>query len=113
MKIKKAKVPLYTASELTVVYTDDFNKYAEKKHFEYDVDTNTFAAGVIELEKGSPTILINPETATPGIIAHECKHALNAIFRYSRIDLDIHNDEPECYLLTWIVDFVHKHLPQL
>lgn len=43
---------------------------------------------------------------TPGIIAHECKHAVNDKFLSIGAKLDPVNDEPEAYLLMWYVDQV-------
>lgn len=47
---------------------------------------------------------------TPGIIAHEAKHLTNHIFDIVGVDLDLYNDEPECYLLGWIVNRIHETL---
>jgi len=44
----------------------------------------------------------------PGVIAHECKHFVNALFMQRGVELDPENDEPECYMLGWAVDQVCK-----
>ncbi len=48
------------------------------------------------------------ESVTPGIIAHEAKHLVNQIYIDNNIQPDLFNDEPECYLLNWIVDRIHE-----
>jgi len=45
-----------------------------------------------------------------GTLVHECKHIVNFIFKARGVDLDIINDESECYLLGFIVDKVHNIL---
>jgi hypothetical protein len=47
---------------------------------------------------------------TPENIAHEAKHIINKIFADRGILLDPTNDEPECYLLGWIVKEIYKGL---
>lgn len=45
-----------------------------------------------------------------GIIAHEAKHTINRIFSDIQYDLDLRNDEMECYFLEWVVNWVVKKL---
>ncbi len=47
---------------------------------------------------------------TASIIAHESVHIKNKIFNHCHVELDINNDEPEAYLLDWIVEQCHKFL---
>jgi hypothetical protein len=46
--------------------------------------------------------------ATPGEIAHECKHLVNMLFSFHGFKLSLTNDEMECYYLHDVVDRVHK-----
>lgn len=45
---------------------------------------------------------------TPGIIAHEALHLMNEIFSKVGYRVDQYNDEPQAYLLTWIVNRIHE-----
>jgi hypothetical protein len=54
-------------------------------------------------------IFLKP-TAKPGIIAHECKHAVNFIFQWHGQKLSLDNDEHECYMLDWLVDQAHNSI---
>lgn len=45
---------------------------------------------------------------TPGTIAHEAKHAVNMAFEMKGVHLKRSNDEPECYLLGYLVDWIHN-----
>lgn len=58
------------------------------------------------------TILFFKPTVNPGVIAHEAKHAINFIFAWSGVRLSIDNDEPECYLLEYLVNKIHSILSQ-
>jgi len=49
----------------------------------------------------------NPHSK-PGEIAHEAKHTLNIIYQWHGVKLSLTNDEPECYLLEWMVDRIHQ-----
>ena len=44
------------------------------------------------------------------IIAHECCHWVNLIFKYNWIKIDLDNDEPQAYLLGWLVWECNKFL---
>jgi hypothetical protein len=41
---------------------------------------------------------------TPGRVAHECEHVLNMIYKWYGARRSLSNDEPECYMLEWLVD---------
>lgn len=112
MKIKRAKVPLLNDLQLTVCYTEDFRDIEKKYNINLEYEPDTMSAFVFELEEGCPIVVINPKDYTHGIIAHECKHAVNILFKECKIKLDVDNDEIECYFLTWVVDFVYKNLPE-
>ena len=62
-----------------------------------------------ETDSGAPRIIIflKPNTS-PGIIAHECKHAINFVFAWVGVKLSTVNDESECYMLGWLVDKAHS-----
>lgn len=45
-----------------------------------------------------------------GIIAHECKHAINMMYEHLGIKHDLENDEHECYLLGYFVNLTYKYL---
>lgn len=64
----------------------------------------------ITLLRGQRIIIVFIGKITPGIIAHECKHAVNQLFLLKGIALDRHNDEPECYLMCWFVNRVYEAL---
>lgn len=44
------------------------------------------------------------------IIAHECLHICNDIFKHRYIKPDLDNDEPQAYLLGWLVNQVYRYI---
>lgn len=107
MVIKKCKIPIYFGI-LTVVCADDLAEAA--KIAGVDFDTHGFAAVAASQIRPSGMrdycILLGPN-ATLGAIAHECLHIVNFIFRDIGMKLDVHNDEPSCYLIQWLFDRAH------
>ena len=108
MIIKKYKTPLYGTKFTIVIYNsdDDFQKKFKK------IEISNFD-GAVFYEKDELFIVFSAERKgypTPGIIAHEAKHLVNNIFIEISHDLDRHNDEPEAYLLGWIVNRIHELL---
>ena len=111
MKVIRKRIPLYEGT-LTVYYTDDFEKVNQKLKGQLNPVFKDCTAFFFQVEEGRPCIAINPSDYTPGIVAHECKHAVNSVFEWSFIRLDANNDEPECYLLQWMVDAVMNNMPE-
>jgi len=108
MITKKYRTPLYGTKFTIVIYNsdDDFQKKFKK------IEISNFDAAVF-YEKDELFIVFSTERKgypTPGIIAHEAKHLVNNIFIEISHDLCRYNDEPEAYLLGWIVDRIHELL---
>lgn len=123
MKIKRFVTPLYGSVFFVIIYDTDqeIKDYLKRKKITLSVNPSYFDGGVFENENEGVFCLMlksyvhkKKQYPTPGIIAHEAKHLVNAIFVDIGQELDLHNDEAECYLLGWIVDRVHelnkKHL---
>lgn len=106
---KKFKTPLYGVPFTVIIYKEhsEIEKFFEKSNFEPSKEHDGWVATIdsqlylvfLAQDKGYPTA---------GIIAHEAKHLVNNIFIEICHELDRYNDEPECYLLGWIVDEIHK-----
>ncbi len=119
MRIKKVKIPTY-GGKLWVIISPSIKHAIDKVEditFEniHMKDQRGYVSymysGLDEKQKHRVMIFIKPN-ATPGEIAHECKHAVNIVFSYRGIRLSVSNDEPECYLLDWMVTTVHRTLDE-
>lgn len=107
--MKKIKIPLYGGS----LFIDIVNSM-EEGFTKHKIQTSSFQYDAISITrvingKKEYMVMIKP-SATPGIIAHEAKHIVNNIFSHIGQDLDVNNDEAECYLLSWIVNRIHEEL---
>lgn len=97
-------IPIYNCT-LTVYIVDDITELNTKESPEM-VEFGDHA--VTFFEKGRLCIGFQRNLITAGTIAHEAKHALNHIFSSKGIRPDVFNDEPECYLLGYLVDWIHN-----
>ena len=116
MKIKKhiVEIPLYYAN-LVIIKTKDikgvaihYNQIFKGNAVDYDFDGIEFC---LPNKRGVTNyyVVVKPWVSS-GSIAHEAKHVVNNIFRQRGIELDLNNDEPECYLLGWVVDQICKYI---
>ena len=111
MVTKRFKTPLY-GTKFTVVIYDNNQEFQEKfKDFQFDPPITEFDGGVFKRD-GDLFMVFSAEKEgypTPGIIAHEALHLVNEIFlEICHRNFDRYNDEPEAYLLCWIVNRVHE-----
>lgn len=112
MITKKHKTPLY-GTEFTIIIYDTLEEL--KEHFDDDelTDKVYLHQGAVFTYQGHLYIVFcsaEEGYPTPGLIAHEAKHLVNEIFIEIHHKLSRHNDEPEAYLLSWIVNRIHELL---
>lgn len=110
MKVKKLLIPLYEQTLVLATSKDlseltEFTRKNDKDHTPFDY--SNFGGASFQSRFGSYFIVLRSDIqVTPGLIAHECKHTINALYIDLNIALCPKNDEPECYLLTWMMDKV-------
>lgn len=65
----------------------------------------TYSVGTIKPESQGGFLLRfeSKESMTSWIIAHECIHAATGIFSYIGADVNVDNEEPFAYLVSWII----------
>ena len=106
---KKIKAPIYITS-FTVFFYDDIDEI-NKLFYKKDLVVSNEYNGWLATRDNDIFIgfwIKNSDYPTAGTIAHEAKHLVNKIFQDIGQELDLENDEAECYLLGWIVDEIHK-----
>ena len=112
MITKKHKTPLYGIPFTIVIYSND-DEFREKfKKVNFNPPIEEFDGGVFKKDDDYFIVFSAEKKGYPtyGIIAHEAKHLVNNIFIEICHELDRYNDEPECYLLGWIVNRCHELL---
>jgi hypothetical protein len=118
VQIRKIKAPGYK-TRMWIVVSNSFLKSVDAVEDRIDHKmfteaekrgTRCILAYTYAYEKatgGYHILIFLKPTAKPGVIAHECKHAVNFIFKWHGQKLSLDNDEHECYLLDWMVDQAH------
>lgn len=112
---KRIKVPIY-GGLIDIVFTDEDTPYkAAIRHFNYnnpDLKKGYLAVTLSNDYTGGKYNNLFPiifsKNIKQGSIPHEALHVVNYIFKRAGIELDLDNDEPQAYLLGWIVDQIYK-----
>jgi len=95
---------------LTIIKTDDLEKVSEKYKLRslHGIDACVFRN---YRKNGSAVYFMAFEkNINPGIIAHESLHLVGLIYEDIHAILEIENDEPQCYLIEWIVNQCYNFL---
>jgi hypothetical protein len=107
IRIKKYKIPIYGGKFSVGFYNKDSKQEVIDKYNFSELDYYD-AVTFKRKDNTEFCILFDSDRITPGIIAHEAKHLLNYVFKYNGLELDLDNDEAECYFLAWIVNRIHE-----
>lgn len=108
MKTKRLKIPLYHGS-IIICLADDLEEVSKKYRMEsfYMYDGVSFRDHVGEYTQ---YVMAFNKDVSSKTIAHEALHTVSKIFEDRKIWCDVTNDEPQCYLLGWIVGECHKFI---
>lgn len=112
MNKHKIDIPIYFGY-LIVVFDNDFQKVINKLNLDTKGRNNLAEYGAITMsqrnKKGvSQYFVIFPENVSHTVIAHEALHVTNWIMSDRCITADLVNDEPQAYLLGWVVGQIYK-----
>lgn len=98
---KRITVPLFTHLTVILYQEDDLSNVIN--HYDLVAPTNTLA--LTSFVEGDNIIMAFAYgNTTPGIISHECLHAVNFICESIGMKHDIYNDEVQAYLLQHLVN---------
>jgi len=109
MRKKKIKIPLYHG-EIIIIQTDDLSKVEKEYKTQSLHYCDACAFRYFKNNGYSRYIIAFSNKLDPGTIAHEALHLTGYIFYDMSANFDMVNDEPQCYLLEWVVDQCHKFL---
>jgi len=112
MKVRKIKIPIYFGV-LEVVVAKNLRKALNKnkeplngfKPENYDAFVWDDLSSGLAVYK----VYIKP-TANHKTVAHEALHVVNLLFNNIGAKPDLNNDEPQAYLLGWVVEQIHNTL---
>lgn len=104
----KIKIPIYFG-ELIIIQESDQTKLKKKYRME---GTDQFDAYVFRDHKDGYTryVMVFKKPTTFKIIAHESMHFVSQLFHDRGMIMDTENDEPQAYLLGWVVGECLKYL---
>ena len=112
MILKKHKIPIY-GGQLWVCVANSFTKAVEEIENTTDIKLDDEKD---DLRKASAMtyqfympdgrfrvlIVLKPRSSVD-FIAHESLHVVNWVFKHCGVRYSLDNDEPQCYLLGWVV----------
>lgn len=107
MKSQTFRIPLYETNLKVYVVKKSFKKLYKKYKLGGDCKDHKDHKG-FTLDKNGNVVIGILKSSSPGTIAHEALHATHIIMKYVYMEPDLDNDEAEAYLLTYIVDKIHK-----
>lgn len=113
MLYKRVPIPIYHQT-LHIAICDDVEKEISEVNKKFYANVEQFEfAGYSEATGKHHLILLNKknlpdEPFTIGTIAHEAFHITSFVMKRVGIQPDVNNDEAQAYLLSWIVEQVHK-----
>lgn len=114
-KSNRFTIPIYYGY-LFVVFSDDFETSAKRLTLPLgNMPLKYFGAatwGIHNKNNVAEYYVFFPADPKPSSVAHESLHVANWILGDSGVVLDTRNDEPQAYLLGWVVDRVYEALKQ-
>lgn len=107
MLSQKIKIPIYHG-DLVLIQTNNFKKVSKKYKLTSLKGIGACAFPYPKKCGRTRYFIIVRNDVTPSVIAHEALHTVNSIMHDRWIKSDLDNDEPQAYLLGWIVKQCHK-----
>lgn len=109
MTKKKIKIPIYQGT-LVLIKSKNFDW--TNKNYGHNIPKKY---GAVSFENEKPNgfeYVVSLVDTNMSLIAHEAVHICNYIFKNVGAELDKTNDEPQAYLVGWIVEEIDKFLNQ-
>ena len=102
---KTFKIPIYR-HRVTLIQTESFDEIIKKYNI-VGVDEKT--GGFHFIEDNRMSIVVS-DKISHGDLAHECLHCINSIFYSIGYEPKTNNDEPQAYLLSWLIDKCYNYI---
>lgn len=112
----ESQVPIY-GSLFGLIISNDVEQ--TKARFDGEFDDFIYAHALLRERKELNwyVIVLNPydkdHYLTNGVIAHEAYHITDWIMRAKGFQWDPNNNEAQCYLIQYFVDFIYEKLTEL
>ena len=105
----KADIPLY-GGKLFIHVTKDMENTLDEVGFKEELNCDACCLHDVGATSARYDLIFKKGAITHGVIAHECFHLTHRIMNGINKAYDITNDEPEAYLIHFLVDKVYEFL---
>lgn len=119
MTTRIVKIPLYSGKLRIDILDEPTESKLFKKIFDNsDINHNDGEwVGFTFIQENNVYIMLRRKYGDltgldPGTIAHESFHAAYEILNWAGVKVDVKHQEAFAYMLTWVVDEVHKTVKQ-
>lgn len=109
MTIKEIPIPIYFGT-LVIILTDELESL--NPVYNTNIRENDYDAVVFTEVADSSKLVVAIKQKDWAVIAHEAVHLVNSIFISCGIELDRHNDEPQAYLMGWVIQQIDEFLKE-
>ena len=108
MQEHKKQIPVINVSFTLLIYENPIQIIEKFEDVRWTHDPRDFDGGVFEIDNMIYLGLQISDRVNHGVVAHECKHLLNMAYKHVGAELDVSDDEIECYFLQWIINAVYE-----
>lgn len=109
--IYKEKIPIYHG-EIWIIFSDDFIESGKELGIEFRKSANECLGLALRKEIKGPGVycifIKTHKRLSVDVLAHEALHIVNYIFEDRGISINTKNDEPQAYMLGWVLSNVYK-----
>lgn len=113
MKKKIVKIPIYFGDLIIILDSEQWKNvngiYQQRLQWNRPADQSDDAFVFEDKVNGYSKLIVcfkgRPKNS---VIAHECVHLVNMLFKDRGQDLDIENDEAQAYMTGWFFDQIEK-----
>lgn len=107
MKKRTIPIPIYNG-KLVIIITDNLQSIEEEYNLTSTEGCSAVAFATTNKSGGTIHVMAFKGVPTEDVVAHESLHITNDILASCHAKLDPHNDEPQAYLLSWVVRQYYK-----
>ena len=110
MVIREVTIPIYFGT-LVMIFTDELERL--NSVYKTNIKEEDYEAVVFTEVNKSNKFVVAIKQKNWSVIAHEAIHVVNSIFLSCNILLDRDNDEPQAYLMGWVIQQIDDFLQEV
>ena len=110
MVVREVPIPIYFGT-LVIIFTDELERL--NSVYNTNIKEEDYDAVVFSEVDNSSKLVVAIKEKNWSVIAHEAVHIVNSIFLSCNIQLDRNNDEPQAYLMGWVIQQIDDFLKEV